>query len=184
MCTQDPITYIESIAAEIGFCEIKTVPSGEICFEKNVRTLCEEDWKAGRLLSWGSYRPELDFETCKAKCLSYEHATLLTMIYPAEDSMDFEAWMEAGLELNRMLLELGEQMQAELPEHMALGMVCRRCEKCTCPDAPCRHPENMVTASEAYGVHIMNTMEKEGITGYYDGTTIVCFGVMLWNPIY
>jgi len=84
------------------------------------------------------------------------------------------------VELNRMLLELERRAKEFTDSCLILGMRCRRCETCAYPE-PCRHPESLVPASEAYGIQIMNTMEEAGITGYYDGQTIVCFGLAFFR---
>ncbi len=99
------------------------------------------------------------------------------------DISDFEAWMQAGAEMNTMILKLAEQLKPYTKDLLPLGMRCRRCEKCACPEEHCRHPESLLHATEGYGIHIMNTMEQEGITGYYDGQTIVCFGLIFLQNI-
>lgn len=57
------------------------------------------------------------------------------------------------------------------------------CEFKLVPTENYRHPESLLHATEGYGIHIMNTMEQEGIMGYYDGQTTVCFGlIFLQDP--
>lgn len=168
----------EELAAETGFCEFKIIENKEVVFTRDVRTLCEHECAEYQIQSYSLPPFVGTYEECMDRCSQYGHAILVTSIHPATDIMSIEEWMVAGGEMNGMLKSLAEELEQEGIGAFPLGMRCRRCEKCGCPDVPCRNPETMLSATEAYGIHIMNTMEQHGITGYYDGQTIVCFGVV------
>lgn len=168
---------IENIAAEAGFCEFKIVPVDKVVFEPNVRSLLETECAEHGIKSH-SLPPAIgSLSDCQKQISAYNHALLVSAIFPTEDIANFEAWMEAGVELNAMILRMTEELKKVTKEVFPMGMRCRKCESCSYPN-PCRHPESMLPATESFGIHIMNTMEKEGITGYYDGQTIVCFGIV------
>lgn len=181
LVNEDTTARVEEAAAEAGFCEIKIVPSGRVCFEPNVRTLCERECETEGITSYSLPPMVGTYDDCRRRCLEHPYALLLSAIFPTEDIAIFSAWMEAGQEMNRMINELCRTLQEEGMELLPLGMRCRRCEICACPESPCRNPETLLPATEAYGIHIMNTMEQENITGYYDGQTIVCFGVAFFG---
>lgn len=172
---------IENLTAEAGFCEFKLVSTDHIIFSRNVRDLCDQECREYDIHSWSLPPIVGSYEECVAKCRQYPYALLVSTISMTHDITDMESWMQAGQEMNGMLLDLTEQLKPHTKDQLPLGMRCRRCPKCTCPDIPCRHPETLLHATEGYGIHIMNTMEQEGITGYYDGQTIVCFGLIFLN---
>ena len=178
MIDANKIEEIEGIAAEAGFCEMKVVPSDRVVFLESVRLLLEDELKSYDIHSYSLPPYVPSYEECKERTKAYSHALLLSAIFPTADIADFSAWMEAGVELNGMIETLCDTLLEHELKVLPLGMRCRRCEVCACPDAPCRHPETMLFATESFGIHIMNTMEAEGITGYYDNQTIVCFGMV------
>lgn len=169
---------IEQLTAEAGFCEFKLVQTDHIIFNQNVRELCDQECREHDIHSWSLPPIVGTYEECYERCQKYPWALLVSAISMTHDISDFEAWMQAGAEMNTMILKLAEQLKPYTKDLLPLGMRCRRCEKCACPEEPCRHPESLLHATEGYGIHIMNTMEQEGITGYYDGQTIVCFGLI------
>jgi len=174
-------SMIENIAAEQGFCEMAIIPSERVVFESNVRLLCECECEEEGITSYSLPPWVGTYEECRKMCLGHSHALLLSAIFPTEDIAIFSAWMEAGQELNRMILDLCRRLEECTESLLPLGMRCRRCADCACPKEPCRHPETLLPATEAFGIHIMNTMEQEGITGFYDGQTIVCFGIIFFR---
>jgi predicted metal-binding protein len=55
---------------------------------------------------------------------------------------------------------------------------CRRCKKCTYPDAPCRFPEKKFASMEAYGMLVTQVCQDNGLDYYYGKGTITytsCF---------
>lgn len=173
---------IEEYTGNAGFCEFKIIPADTVIYDKNVYTLLEMECTQYEPRSYSVPPMTGTYEECCERLSHYSNALLLSTIYPTHDNMDLQSWVAAGQELNRMISELAPEIARLLPDQnvLPLGIRCRRCEECAAPDAPCRHPETMLPATESYGIHIMNTMETHEITGYYDGQTIVCFGIIFF----
>ncbi|HJA66742.1 MAG TPA: DUF2284 domain-containing protein [Candidatus Mediterraneibacter cottocaccae] len=56
---------------------------------------------------------------------------------------------------------------------------CRKCGKCTYPDAPCRFPERTHGSLEGYGIMVSELAGQAGIR-YINGTnTVTYFGGLL-----
>lgn len=172
---------IEELVAEYGICEYRLVGMDDIIFSKNVRLLSEQECNENGQSSWSMPPAVGTYEECLKQCQQYQNALLFSTIFPTDDIADIKAWMKAGMEHNRMTLQIVEQLKDYVTDILPLGIRCRRCEQCAWPDSSCRHPETLLHSTESYGIHIMETMEAQGITGFYDSQTVVCFGVIFWN---
>lgn len=169
---------LEELIAEYGICEYRIVQTSEIVCSKNVRLLAEQEVKEQGASSWSMPPAVGSFEECQKRCKSYHFALLFSTIYPVDDVANIEAWAKAGVEHNKITLQMAKELGEDC---LPLGIRCRRCEKCGWPNEECRHKESMLPATESYGIHIMETMEKHGITGFYDSQTVVCFGILFFN---
>jgi len=121
--------------------------------------------------------PELD-----ARLHAYPHGILIQNIYPLEDSWDFEGMAEAAHAHNRMIRTLGAHFAAAgvavLP--LACGG-CDYCEKCPCPDDPCRFPEHALASVEGYGLDVRALVEDRGLH-YINGVNTVSYvGMILYR---
>ena len=105
-------------------------------------------------------------------------------VTPVEDSWDFEGMAEAARAHNRMIRAIAEQLAARHPELQILAFGagnCDRCEKCTCPDAPCRCPERAMSSVEAQGLDVNALVTSVGLA-YINGMNTVSYvGMVFWK---
>ena len=112
-----------------------------------------------------------------AQLQSFPGGVVIQNITKLEDSWDFEGMMAAARAHNQMMRELGRQWAAEYPERrfLALGCGgCGYCEKCTCPEAPCRVPDQALASVEGYGLDVKLLVESCGLS-YINGQNTVSF---------
>lgn len=167
---------IEELIAKYGICEYRIVDTSEIIFSKNVRLLAEQEVEENGQSSWSMPPAVGTYEECRGRCKKYENALLFSTIYPVEDIANIEEWAKAGVEHNQITLQMAKELDGDC---LPLGIRCRRCKECGWPSEECRHKESLLHSTESYGIHIMETMAKQDIIGFYDSKTVVCFGVIL-----
>ena len=115
---------IEQLTAEAGFCEFKLVQTDHIIFNQNVRELCDQECREHDIHSWSLPPIVGTYEECYERCQKYPWALLVSAISMTHDISDFEAWMQAGAEMNTMILQLTEQLKPYTRELLPLGMRC------------------------------------------------------------
>jgi predicted metal-binding protein len=118
-----------------------------------------------------------ELEELGARMASYPEVVVVQTISPLEDSWDFEAAEEALHAHNRRMRELGARVAAEFPgrERLMLGAGgCDFCPTCTCPDEPCRHPEDSMASVEANGLDVKALVESVGLK-YVNGKGTVSY---------
>ena len=57
---------------------------------------------------------------------------------------------------------------------------CATCEKCTYPDAPCRHPEQMFPCVESHGIVVTALAERFGVEYQYGNNVVTWFSLLLY----
>ena len=110
--------------------------------------------------------------------LSFSKAYLYQMVFPLEDSYDYES-MEKGrneimaetLALNSLLLETEDIFCI-----LSAGS-CQVCKDCTYPDKPCRFPEKMLFSMESLGIDVAVLAREYGMKYYHGPLTITYFSI-------
>ena len=158
--------------------------AGNEAFEvhEGVRMACEMNacGKSGR--NW-MCPPRLgELEELGARLCAFPAGVVVQNIATLEDSWDFEGMAEAAHAHNRMLRELEGQIVELVPDYEVLALGCGGCdicEKCSCPDAPCRFPEKAHASVEGYGMDIKALVESVGLQ-YINGVNTVSYvGLLL-----
>lgn len=84
---------------------------------------------------------------------------------------------DAQIKHNNMIRELGKRISKEYThcEILILGCgECGFCEKCSCPDDPCRFPDEALSSVEGYGLDINALVESVGLH-YINGVNTVSY---------
>ncbi|GHT93771.1 hypothetical protein FACS1894140_6860 [Spirochaetia bacterium] len=132
---------------------------------------------------------------CEARLRHYTNGLILQTSGVLEDSLDYEAMERIGRthgenlrSFNKQLRKLGAgDMDGSASsidggsDFLLLGAGgCKRCDKCSCPDAPCRFPTEMLSSMEAYGMVVSDVCRDSGIPYYYGSGTLTYVGCVLF----
>lgn len=157
------------------------IPTDEIAFEKEVREACKMNYcgRYGKTWTCPPYVGEID--ELKLKVTKYKNAFVFTTVGELEDSFDIEGMEAARVESKKVFDEAIKFAQENLNDFMLLGCgSCTVCEKCTCPDSPCRFPEKAIPSIESCGINVV-TLAKSLNINYYNGiNTVTYFNMILF----
>ena len=82
--------------------------------------------------------------------------------------MDGEGMMRTEANAQSLLLQPGKRSAEILPEYASNGRrLLHKCKPCTCPDAPCRFPDQAFSSMEAYGMLVMQVCQANHLDYYY-----------------
>lgn len=149
-----------------------------------VREACLQNacGKSGRCWTCPPHLGELSDLEARLRLLP--GGVLVQTIAPLEDSWDFEGMAAASHAHNARMRELGRKLAQQYPNCATLVLGCGGCgfcEACTCPDDPCRHPEEALGSVEGYGIDVKSLVESVGLqyvngarTVSYVGAVMVC----------
>lgn len=169
---------IEAIGEEIW--QKGTVSSDMLTFEKEVREACEKNYCGCYGTCWTCPPHVGELDAIKQKLTAYSSVFVFTTKHELEDSFDYEGMQEA----HRKHDEITKRIKDICAENNALILSagrCTVCEKCTCPDAPCRFPDRAVASIEACGINVMQLSKDVGINYINGSDTVTYFTAVLYN---
>lgn len=93
---------------------------------------------------------------------------------------DSEGILQAEKRHKERFVTLVRQIRYGYPDCLPMGTgACTLCRKCTYPDRPCRHPEEMFTSMEGYGLLVNDVAKASGLRYDYGPGTITYSAAVL-----
>ena len=178
------MTYeeIAKLADESGFSHTAPLDVSTIELRPEVRAACEQNTCNMYDLCWSCPPACGTLEECGARIKKYTQGIILQSSIELEDSFDFEGIMELGERHNNALEAFTDAIRKIYPDCLVLGAGgCKRCKKCTYPDAPCRFPEKQLSSMEGYGMVVNEVCQKNNIPYNYGKDTMTYVGCALFE---
>lgn len=176
------MTYeqLAALAEETGFTVWAPLDVKTVELKQEVRDMCA----GGSCMQYGkrwSCPPGCGtLEECAANVKQCSFGILVQSVGHVEDSFDYEAMIEAQEHHKQRFAQMHKALRDRGARVLALGTgCCTLCGECTCPDAPCRFPEEMVSSMEAYGMLVLEVCKANGMKYYYGPDRIAYTGCFL-----
>ena len=172
---------IVSALAELPILQYEFFSPEALCFSERVRQICRAECPMyGK--TWACPPGVGSVDACREKCLSYPEALLLTTVAEVQDVTNMEETLATRREHEDITAQVRALLDAEGQETFVLSSeACARCEKCSYPSAPCRHPGEMFPCIESHGILVTALAEKFGIE-FIAGNTVIWFSILFFRP--
>ena len=180
----DIATSVEQIALKKGATYARMLNTAGLQVQESVRQNCLVNYcgKSGK--SWTCPPHVGELEMLGARILEYPQGVVVQSVTSLEDSWDFEGMTEALHVHNRMVRSVARQLADCYPDLNILAFGagnCDLCDECTCPDTPCRFPDEALSSVEAQGLDINALVTSLGLS-YINGVNTVSYvGMVLWK---
>ena len=162
-------------AAEVGFEHAVSLDPSTITLYEDVRAMCAANQCAAYGRNWACPPACGEIDTLQGQIARCRAGILVQTVAALEDEFDGAGMMAAQDTHQRRFTALYTFLRAEKRRLLALGAgACTRCAQCTCPDAPCRFPEERVSSMEAYGMLVLEVCKANGL-GYYYGPRSIAY---------
>jgi len=168
-----------ALCGELGFSHYGEVNTAALVFRQEVRDMCA----SGRCGSFGKcwtcppYCGTL--EEFSRRASAYERGVLVQTTAVLEDAFDGETMLAAGEAHKERFRAFVRRVRELFPDCWPMGAgACGLCPSCTCPDAPCRFPEEAIPSMEACGLLVSDVCAASGL-GYYYGPETVTYTACL-----
>ena len=169
-----------SIASSSGFSHWGMFAVSDLQFRPEVREMCAAD-QCGRYGKTWSCPPACGgLEEAREIAAGFTWGIVLQTTAELEDDFDVETMMDAERRQKERLDAFVDALDAGAGRLVMSAGTCTRCEKCTCPDAPCRFPEKLFVSMEAYGLVVSEVCASAGIPYSYGPGTITFSGCVLF----
>lgn len=174
---------VAETALQCGFSVAAPLDPATLKFLPEVREMCSADRCRSYGRSWSCPPACGTLEEWRERASHYQCGTLLQTVGDREDSYDIEAMMDVSRKNEENFDRLTEKLRASGADFLALSAgTCRRCGKCTYPDAPCRFPEKLYPSMEAAGLFVSQVCTDNGVRYNYGDRKIAYTCCVLWNP--
>ena len=171
---------LEQALAALPLFQFAYVDTKDIVFTQRVRTICEQECPMYNT-TWACPPAVGTVEECKARCLSYPHALMMTSITEVSDIANLEETLATRAPHEELTRQVRDMIAEQSSDVMALSTeACAICQKCAYPDAPCRHPERMFPCVESQGILVTDLAEKHGLD-FMNGNLVVWFSLLLFK---
>ena len=174
--------YLLQLADQSGFSHFGLFQTTSLAFRPEVRDMCE----AGRCGAYGTrwtcppYCGSLEDSARKAE--RYDAGILLQMTGEMEDDFDVECMQQTEQMAKERLADFVHALREKCVDCLPMTAgTCTKCARCTCPEEPCRSPEDAFTSMEAYGLLVNDVCTAAGLKYNYGPRTITFTVCVLIN---
>lgn len=158
---------------QYGFLDV-----GDIEFKEEVRHICKQEC-ARYNSSWACPPAVGTVEECKRRCESYGKALVFTTLAEVSDVSNMEETLATRREHEEIVHGICKELDEAGLKRLALSSdSCAICACCAWPEAPCRHPEEMLPCIESYGILVTSAAERLSMDFFYDSRTVVWYGII------
>jgi len=124
-------------------------------FMSEVRDMCAADRCRSYGKNWTCPPACGTLDEVAARVAKFKNGVLVQTVGILDDDFDYETMEATGKKHSERFLAFVTELKKELPDIMPLGAgACTLCEKCTCPDEPCRFPDKAIMSMEASGLFV------------------------------
>ncbi len=173
---------IQQTAEKHGATHVREVNAAEIQAEQCYRDACATN-ACGKYGKYWTCPPGIgDPDAILADIKRSEQVYVIQNIAELEDSWDFEGMGEAAVRHQATVRAIAADIRNAYPELDVVAMSnggCSLCPQCSYPDAPCRHPDQMMQSMEGVGINVKLLVEGVGLK-YINGQNTVSYVGMVY----
>ena len=172
---------LEAGLRELPLCNYCELKPEELEFSDRVRWICAHECPMyGK--SWACPPGVGTVEQCRARCLRYGSCLLIATMAEVEDLADLDGTLRTRLPHERVTDQVAALLREQGIEPYVLSTeACTICAQCTCPDAPCRHPERMHPCVESHGINLLPVIERLGMAFQAGSHLVTWFSLLFYN---
>lgn len=170
---------LEQQLLELPLYQYAFIKTEELTFTERVRQVCRECPMYGG--SWACPPAVGTVEECRERCLRYPEFLLISTVTEVEDIANMELTLETRADHEAITRQVAAMVREQGVEPYVLSTEsCSICAKCTYPDGPCRHPNQMFPCVESHGILVTELAERYGIE-FFNGNIVTWFSLILYR---
>lgn len=171
------------LARTHGFEHAGEMQTKALKFLPEVRDMCAADRCRCFGKNWTC--PPLcgSLEQSVSRVADFSWGVLVQTVGRLEDDFDYEAMEAAALVHQGRFHAFVDDVRRESPRLLAMGAgPCTLCPECTCPEAPCRFPDQAITSMEAFGLFVSQVCESNHLDYNRGPLTVTYTSCVLLTP--
>lgn len=173
---------LEELAKKAGFTAGGYFVPQQLEVRNEVREMCRSGQCGCFGACWACPPYCGTLEECAEAIHSRKKGFLVCSTTGLEDSFDYFGMKRAEAQHKQAFQALAGTLAPQVDNLLSLGAgPCTICDKCTCPDRPCRHPEMALSSMEGYGLIVSDVCQLAGIPYYAGAETVSFFSCYLFD---
>lgn len=171
---------MEQALSQLPLYQYAWIDTQELIFTERVRAICRAECPMyGK--SWACPPAVGTVDECRARCLAFEHALVLTTVTEVADIANLDETLATRAPHEAVTRQAAAIVAGQAQEIMVLSTeACAICAQCSYPDAPCRHPDRMYPCVESHGILATAIAEQCGIE-FFDGNLVTWFSIIFYR---
>ena len=171
---------LENELAELPLFQYEFIHTDELMFSDNVRYICRTECPMyGK--TWACPPGVGEVEECRRRCMEFSEALMITTVTEVDDIANIEETLATRAAHEAITRQVRDMIAAQGCRTFVLSTeACAHCEKCSYPDAPCRHPDYMFPCVESHGIVVTDIAEKHDIT-FMNGNIVTWFSLLFYE---
>lgn len=150
-----------------------------LVFMPEIKAMCNAERCEHFGKSWSCPPACGSVEEITKKVKQYSFGVLVQTVGKLDDQFNYDTMQNTALKHQKNFHALIKALKAKHPDILPMGAgTCSLCKECTYPDEPCRFPDDMITAMEAYGLWVSKVCELSDMSYNYGELTVTytsCF---------
>ena len=176
----DPDRFLV-LAEQIGFEHRAALDPASLILRTEIREMCAADRCGNYNRSWSCPPACGDLTDLRRRIAACGSGILVQTTGQLEDSFDLESIRRLSGLHSRRFDKLVRQAKLLQPGLLAMGSGgCRRCRRCSYPEAPCRFPDRCYPSMEACGLWVSEVCRANGLGYNYGGQTMTYTAALLF----
>ena len=167
--------------AALPLFQFEWIETRELTFSQRIRHICKTECPMYGT-TWACPPAVGSVEDCRARCLSYPRALMITSAAEVADPADIQETLATRGPHEALTHQVQQLMHdcGAAETYVLSTEACALCGRCTYPDAPCRHPEHMYPCVESHGIVVTEIAERYGIDFLADNL-VVWFSLLFYR---
>ena len=167
--------------AEFPLYAYEFIQTEELVFADRVRYICEHECPMYNT-SWACPPAVGTVEECRERVMAFREGLMIATITEVSDIANIEETLATRADHERITHEIKDLIAGACSETLALSTEsCAYCQRCSYPEAPCRHPGRMFPCVESYGILVTDLAEKHGIDFLAGNNLVTWFSLIFYR---
>ncbi len=172
---------LEAQLAQLPLYIYDFIAPAELEFSDRIRWICQNECPMYDK-SWACPPAVGTVAECRAKCLSYANALVISSIAEVNDISDIHETLATRPAHEKLTNQVRDLMRQQGVEPYVLSTEsCEICQRCAWLDGlPCRMPGRMHPCVESHGINIVPVLEKLGLEFQFGSNVVTWVSVLLF----
>ena len=172
---------LEAELAQLPLCNYRFLKPETLEFSDRVRWICAHECPMyGK--SWACPPGVGTVEECRARCLRYSECLLIATMTEVSDLANMTETLKTRFPHERITDAVAALLRKQkLSPYVLSTQACTLCEHCSCPDGPCRHPEQMHPCVESHGINLLPVIAEMGMEFQAGSNLVTWFSLLFYS---